>query len=236
MTIDNVNALEIEQFETMAPKWWDKNGPCKPLHDLNPTRVQFIKQHADLQGKHILDIGCGGGILTERLQDEGALVTGIDAAAMLIKAAQEHQKESSDFQPIQYYISTAEDFAKLHTAKFDIITCMELLEHVPDPQSLIHAISTLLKPNGQVFLSTLNRTPKSYALAIVGAEYLLKLLPKGTHTYDQFIKPSELNVSLENASITLKDLQGMHYNPFTRTASLGTDVSVNYLVYGLKIS
>ncbi len=231
----NLSDLEIEQFEAMAPHWWDKNGPCKPLHDLNPTRVQFIKQHCQLDNKQVLDIGCGGGILTERLQAEGALVTGIDAASMLIKVAQEHQQEIADLDPIQYYISTAEDFAKHHPAKFDIITCMELLEHVPDPQSLIHAISTLLKPNGQVFLSTLNRTPKSYALAILGAEYLLKLLPKGTHTYDQFIKPSELNTCLENVGLSLKDLQGMHYNPFSRSASLQEDVSVNYLAYGVKI-
>lgn len=227
----NTNPKELAHFEAMAPDWWNEHGQCRPLHDLNPVRLQFITQHCTLKGKHVLDIGCGGGILTEALYEKGAIVTGIDAAEALIEIAKEHGSHTT----IQYEHATAEHYATQYSAQFDVITCMELLEHVPNPQSLIHAIATLLKPEGHVFLSTLNRTPKAYALAIVAAEYLLGLLPKGTHTYDQFIRPSELNHFLQQAGISMQDLQGMCYNPLTHKASLHADVSVNYLAHASLI-
>lgn len=227
----NINTTEVAHFEAMASDWWNENGQCRPLHDLNPIRLHFITQHCTVEGKQILDIGCGGGILTESLCAKGAIVTGIDAAATLIETAKEHGRHTS----IHYEHSTAESYATQHPAQFDIITCMELLEHVPDPQSLISAITLLLKPEGHVFLSTLNRTPKAYAFAILGAEYLLGLLPKGTHTYGQFIRPSELNHGLQQAGMVIKHIQGMHYNPFTKKARLQADVSVNYLAHACVI-
>lgn len=236
----NIHLHEIAQFETLASNWWDKNGPCRPLHDLNPVRLQFISQHCVLQQKRVLDIGCGGGLLTESLYQKGAIVTGIDASLQLIEIARQHAAQSFPENPaaIHYEPSTAESYAiqcaEYNVELFDIITCMELLEHVPNPTSLIQAMASLLKPNGHLFLSTLNRTAKAYALAILGAEYCLNLLPKGTHTYKQFIRPSELQQALQTAGMSLKELQGMRYNPLFKTATLSSDVSVNYLAYATK--
>ncbi len=245
----NVDAAEIAQFEILAPHWWDKNGECRPLHDLNPIRLQFITDHCVLRNKSVLDIGCGGGILTESLHNRGAIVTGIDACEALIEVAKLHAAENIDkttdedtenckaqakSPPISYEAVTAENFSETHPAQFDIVTCMELLEHVPDPLSLISACAKLLKPEGQVFFSTLNRTIKAYALAILGAEYVLNLLPKGTHHYEKFIQPSELNKWLLTSGLELKNLAGLHYNPITKNARLNTNVSVNYLAYAIR--
>lgn len=232
----NSSPAEIAQFEKLASSWWDTNGPCRPLHDLNPTRLEFITHHCTLSKKQVLDIGCGGGLLTESLYQQGAIVTGIDASEKLIDIAKTHATLtcSNNDSGIHYACTTAEDYATQYPAQFDVITCMELLEHVPDVQSLINAIATLLKPNGQLFLSTLNRTHKAYVLAILGAEYCLNLLPKGTHTYNQFIQPAELNHTLQNAGIVLQVLRGMRYNPLFKTATLSSDVSVNYLAYAVK--
>jgi 2-polyprenyl-6-hydroxyphenyl methylase/3-demethylubiquinone-9 3-methyltransferase len=226
---ENFDYQEIAQFERMADQWWDKEGPCRPLHDLNPTRLQFIADQCSLPTKKVLDIGCGGGILTESLTKRGAMVTGIDATQTLIEIANTHALNAN--LSIHYIHTTAEVLAETHPAAFDIITCLELLEHVPHPELLIRACAALIKPGGHLFFSTLNRTPKAYAMAILGAEYLLKLLPKNTHHYEKFIRPSELDSALRAENLNLMNITGLKYNPFTRQCSLIQDPSVNYLVH-----
>jgi 2-polyprenyl-6-hydroxyphenyl methylase/3-demethylubiquinone-9 3-methyltransferase len=253
--LHNVDREETQHFADMADEWWDPKGPCRPLHDLNPVRVQFITDRVHVKGKKILDVGCGAGILTESLARRHGILTGIDATEKLIEVAKQHAKKTGtetrtqaqsqvqtqiqsqtqtqiEFQyPIQYHYATAEEFAEKQAGEFDIITCLELLEHVPDPESLIHACRTLLKPEGDLFISTINRNPKSYLMAIVGAEYLLKILPKNTHHYEKFIQPSELEAALRKANFKMQDIAGLHYNPFTHQAKLTQDVSVNYIVH-----
>jgi 2-polyprenyl-6-hydroxyphenyl methylase/3-demethylubiquinone-9 3-methyltransferase len=226
----NLETTELDKFDAMASDWWNPNGKCKPLHALNPTRLQFISDRCLLKQKKVLDIGCGGGILCESMAKRGAYVTGIDAAPSVLTVAKLHAIESK-LDTLNYINTTAEAFAEINPDTFDIITCMELLEHVPDPGSVIKAAKTLLKPNGYLFFSTLNRTPKSYLFAILGAEYLLKLLPRGTHQYEKFIRPAELEQNLRQVGLTLQELAGLQYNPFTHRTCLNTDVSVNYIGY-----
>lgn len=228
--MENIDLLETEHFEQMAAQWWDPTGPCQPLHDLNPARLQFITDRCDLDQKSILDIGCGGGLLSESLAKRGASVTGIDASLRLIETARQHAEEAR-VSNLTYLHSCAEQLAKTKPHAFDIITCLELLEHVPDPVSLIAACAMLIKPGGKLFFSTINRNPKSYLLAIVGAERLLRLLPKNTHQYAKFIKPSELDQALRDKGIYINELSGLTYNPFSRKTKLCSDVSINYLVY-----
>ncbi len=227
MSASNSDSAEINKFTQMAEQWWDIEGPCKPLHIINPLRLEFIEAQQTLQGQEIIDIGCGGGILTEALAKQGAQVTGIDKSSALIQMAKKHAKEN--LLPIKYYQTDAESFAKNHSQSFDAVCCMELLEHVPDPCSLIQACSDLAKPGANIFFSTINRNPRSYLLAILGAEYILKLLPKGTHDYKKFICPSELAKAARKANLILQRFQGIHYNPLNRHYALGKDIQVNYL-------
>ncbi len=225
----NVDPLEIDKFQSIASRWWDPESEFKPLHQINPLRVSYIEQQAaGLDGKRILDVGCGGGILAEALALKGAQVTGIDMAELSLKVARLHLHESS--LDIDYQLSTVETFAEQHQAQFDIVTCLELLEHVPDPASIITSATRLLKPGGNLFLSTINRNPKAFALAILGAEYVLKLLPRGTHEYRKFIKPSEIAAQLRKLGLHTSDITGMSYNPVTRRYALGRDIDVNYLL------
>ncbi|MEL0056183.1 MAG: bifunctional 2-polyprenyl-6-hydroxyphenol methylase/3-demethylubiquinol 3-O-methyltransferase UbiG [Methylophilaceae bacterium] len=225
---NNTDELEILKFNNLAHKWWDNTSEFKPLHDINPLRVDFIKSKVDLKGKRVLDIGCGGGILAEALAREGAEVTGIDQGERVIKIAKLHSLESQ--LNIDYQQINIENFIKKNKHKFDVITCLEMLEHVPDPASVIKACSQILKPDGKLFLSTINRNPKSFLFAIIGAEYILKLLPKGTHTYEKFITPSELRDYCNQSNLKFNDLIGMTYNPIFKTYRLEKDTSVNYLV------
>lgn len=227
----NLYQAEVNKFSNFKD-WWDLNGTCRLLHQINPIRTQFICQEVTLSGQHILDIGCGGGILTETLAKEGGQVTGIDASKELIDIAKQHA--NSQGLKIKYEAQTAEQLAEQQKEQFDIITCMELLEHVPDPLSLLKACYDLLKPNGQLFISTLNRTLKAYGLAILMAEYVLRLLPVNTHSYQQFIKPHELDAWLRETGFVLHKLKGMHYNPLLSRASLTSDLSINYLAYASK--
>ena len=227
-TKDNIDYKEVEKFNLLAHKWWDKTSEFKPLHQINPLRLNFITSKIKLSGARVLDVGCGGGILSESLAKEGAKVTGIDQGANVIKVAKLHMKESN--LDIDYKQLNIEDYFKLNKEKFDVITCLEMLEHVPDPASIVRACKSLLKPNGRIFFSTINRNPKSFLFAIVGAEYILKLLPKGTHSYEKFITPSELMGWCEEEGLNFIDIVGMSYNPIIKKYSLGKDVSVNYLV------
>ncbi len=226
-----VDPLEAEQFKKLAPAWWDPKGPCSLLHTLNPVRLQFILDRLLPEERTILDVGCGGGILSHSLAQRDAKVTGIDVVPELLAAARTHALKEPFVLKLNYVQATAEDFAQDHAGLFDSIACMELLEHVPDPESLLQSCATLLKPNGKLFISTLNRHPKAFLVAILGAEYLLKRLPKHTHHYEKFIRPSELDQWLKKAGFTLQELSGIRYNPFTDRASLCKDVSVNYLAY-----
>jgi len=228
----NIDPAEIAKFNAFASRWWDVNGEMKPLHEINPLRMQFIDQNISLFGLNVLDVGCGGGILSESLAQRGAKVTGIDMAESSIHVAKLHQQEST--LAIDYVMTTVEEFANLHPGQFDVITCMELLEHVPDPASVIHACAMLLKPNGKCFFSTLNRNLKSYLFAIVGAEYVLNMLPKGTHDYKKFIRPSELDGWMRSAGLSLSKIAGLHYNPLTKSYKINQDVSVNYMICGQK--
>jgi 2-polyprenyl-6-hydroxyphenyl methylase/3-demethylubiquinone-9 3-methyltransferase len=230
--MENINPAEVAKFEALAKQWWDKSGSAKTLHQINPLRLGFIQTHASLQGKRVLDVGCGAGILSEALARAGAKVTGIDASEGMIQAAKLHALSAS--LSIDYQHSTIETFCDSDPEQFDIITCLELLEHVPDPASIIKACGHLCKPQGQLFFSTLNRTPKAFMQAIIGAEYILKLIPKGTHHYKEFIKPSELQTFGEAEGLTLQHLTGMGYSPFSRKFSLTKDPSVNYLVHMVK--
>ena len=223
----NVDASEIEKFQSIASRWWDRESEFKPLHEINPLRLAYIEQHAQgIAGKRVLDIGCGGGILAEGMAQRGAQVTGIDMAELSLQVARMHLHESE--LDIDYQLSTAEAFAENHAAEFDIITCLEMLEHVPDPASIISSASRMLKPDGVLVLSTLNRNPKSFALAVLGAEYILRMLPRGTHEYRKFIKPSEMAAVLRANGLQLRDLTGMSYNPITQNYSLGRDIDVNF--------
>jgi 2-polyprenyl-6-hydroxyphenyl methylase/3-demethylubiquinone-9 3-methyltransferase len=230
MTLEvNVDPAEIDKFQSIASRWWDRESEFKPLHEINPLRVAYIERQAQgVAGKKILDVGCGGGILAEALAHKGALVTGIDMAELSLKVAKMHLHESG--LEVDYQLSTVEDFAQQNAAQFDIVTCLEMLEHVPDPASIIASASRLLKPDGMLCLSTLNRNPKSFALAILGAEYILRMLPRGTHEYKKFIKPSELAATLRANGMQLRDITGISYNPITKNYSLGRDIDVNYLM------
>ena len=230
----NVDASEIAKFERIASRWWDPNGEFKPLHDLNPVRSQYIDERAAVAEKSLLDVGCGGGILTEAMAARGANVTGIDMGEAPLEVAKLHSLESG--LDINYQKSTAEAFAATHANRFDVVTCLEMLEHVPQPSAVIQACADLVKPGGDVFFSTINRHPKAYAFAILGAEYVLRLLPKGTHEYKQFIRPSELANWLRLAGLELIDVSGMVYNPLTKKFRIHPhDVDVNYLVHARKI-
>ena len=232
--MSNVDFNEVDKFAALASRWWDKNSEFKPLHDINPLRLNYIKKHCNnsLENLNILDVGCGGGILTEAMSEQGAKVTGIDMAEAGLEVAKLHLLESR--LEVDYQKIPVEELAKTHAGQFDIVTCLEMLEHVPDPSSIIQACATLVKPGGQVFLSTLNRNAKSYLFAIIGAEYVLKLLPQGTHDWDKFIKPSEMDEWSRQADMSLKGMIGMTYNPFTKVYKLEDDVSVNYLCHYLK--
>ncbi len=225
----NVDPAEIDKFQSIASRWWDRESEFKTLHEINPLRVTYIEKQAQgVEGKKILDVGCGGGILAEALANKGAQVTGIDVAELSLKVAKMHLHESG--LEVDYQLTTVEDFAQQHAARFDIVTCLEILEHVPDPASIVASASRLLKPDGLLCLSTLNRNPKSFALAILGAEYILRMLPRGTHEYKKFIKPSELAATLRANGMQLRDITGISYNPITRNYSLGRDIDVNYLM------
>ncbi len=223
----NVDDLEIRKFEALASRWWDPNSEFKPLHDINPLMVNYISQHINLAEKRVLDIGCGGGILAEALAHHGAAVTAIDKAEASLSVAKLHLLESQ--LDISYLDSTAEEFAEAQPAQFDVVTCLEMLEHVPDPSSVVAACQRLVKPGGLVFFSTINRNLKSYLFAIIGAEYLLNLLPRGTHDYSKLIKPSELATWSRQAHLALRDQIGMGYNPMTKKYFLQNSVDVNYL-------
>ena len=225
----NIDPAEIKKFEDLASRWWDKLGEFKPLHEMNPLRLNFINTGSPLEGKTACDIGCGGGILSESMAQCNATVTGIDMGKAPLSVARLHAMESD--LDIDYQQITAEELALQQPATFDVITCMEMLEHVPDPVSIINACFTLVKPGGSVYFSTINRNPKSYAFAIVGAEYLMKMLPRGTHDYAKFIKPSELDEWARAAGLELVDLKGVTYNPFTSLFSQSRDVDVNYMMH-----
>jgi 2-polyprenyl-6-hydroxyphenyl methylase/3-demethylubiquinone-9 3-methyltransferase len=228
----NVDDAEIAKFEQLASRWWDPQSEFRPLHDINPLRLDFIDQRAALKGKTVVDVGCGGGILAESMADRGAKVTGIDMGEAPLAVARLHLKESG--QQVDYRRMTAEDLAAEQAGAFDVVTCMEMLEHVPDPASTIAACARLVKPGGKVFFSTINRNPKSWLFAIVGAEYVLNLLPRGTHEYTRFIRPSELERWARSAGLEVHELTGMHYNPLFQRYRLGPGVDVNYLAYTIR--
>ena len=223
----NVDQSELRKFSDMAARWWDPQGPMRPLHEINPARLVWIERLAHLSGKRVLDVGCGAGVLAEAMAAQGADVTGIDMAGKPLKVAQLHALESG--ARVHYEESTAEAMADHEPAAFDVVTCMEMLEHVPDPASVVRACATLVKPGGWVFFSTLNRSPKSFVLAIVGAEYVLNLLPRGTHEYAKMIRPSELAGYCRSVELDLRHTRGMQYNPLTRRYWMNDDTSVNYL-------
>lgn len=233
MTTHNVDPGEIEKFEKLAGRWWDPNSEFKPLHDINPLRLDYIDRLAPLANRHVIDIGCGGGLLTEGMATRGAQVIGIDMGNAPLSVARLHQHESG--LDIDYQQATAEQMAAGQAGNFDTVTCMEMLEHVPDPAATIAACAQLIRDDGRVFLSTINRNPKAYLFAIVGAEYLLRLLPRGTHDYAKFIRPSEMETWAREAGLQLVDLTGLSYNPLTQEYRLGTDVSVNYLACFQKV-
>lgn len=225
----NVDDNEVSRFEALAHRWWDPQGAFKPLHDINPIRAQFIDERLPLNGKRILDIGCGGGILTEEMSRRGAQVTGIDAGEAVINVARLHQIESKT--AVTYQRQTAEEHLLNHRENYDVVTCLELLEHVPNPASLVEVCTQLTRPGGSVFFSTINRNIKSWLNAIIAAEYVFGILPRGTHDYAKFIKPSELSRWSRLAGLELKELIGMGYNPFTGSARLIRDVGINYLAW-----
>lgn len=233
MNESNVYSAEINKFSSLAEQWWDPNGKFRPLHLLNPIRLEFIKQNSPPAGAAILDVGCGGGLLTESLARENASsVTGLDASEASLRVANLHLYESE--LEIDYVHSTVEDYAERESGQFDIITCMELLEHVPEPASTIRACSKLMKPGGSLYFSTLNRTLKSWLLGIVGAEYILDLLPRGTHQYSHFIRPCEFNRWCRSCGITVKTLTGLHYNPLSQSFHQGPGVDVNYIAHCVR--
>lgn len=225
----NFDQSELDKFAALANRWWDVEGPQRPLHALNPVRLQYVADRAPLRGRRVLDIGCGGGLLSESLAQSGADVTAIDLAPELVKVARLHALETG--VDIDYRVQAAEDLAAEQPHSFDVVTCMEMLEHVPDPSAVIAACRTLLKPDGQLFLSTINRTPAAFAVAIVGAEYVARLLPKGTHHYQEFIRPAELSRWLREAGLQLQDVSGMAYEPWRNRARLSRRTGINYLAH-----
>lgn len=228
----NVDPAELQKFAALAHRWWDPNSEFKPLHEINPLRLTLIDQKVALAGKRVLDVGCGGGILSESMALKGAQVTGIDLGEKALKVAQLHKLESG--VDVDYRLISAETLAAEMPQSFDVVTCMEMLEHVPDPAAVVNACATLVKPGGRVFFSTINRNPKAYLFAVIGAEYVLNLLPRGTHEYEKFIKPSELSAWSRRAGLSLNGLTGMSYNPLSKRYWLGDDVSVNYMLYTTK--
>ena len=233
MNIKNLDHDEVNKFDELAAKWWDKDGEFRPLHQINPLRVDFIEERSSVKGKKVLDVGCGGGILAEALSELGANVTGIDASENTIGVAKSHSRSiGSD---VIYIQNTIEEFISSHpNEKFDVITCLEMLEHVPSPNEIIKSCSNLLKDDGNIFFSTINRNPRSYLFAVIGAEYILNLLPKGTHDYEKFIKPSELAKWIREAGLNSKETIGLSYNPITGNYWLGKDIQVNYMVHAKK--
>jgi 2-polyprenyl-6-hydroxyphenyl methylase/3-demethylubiquinone-9 3-methyltransferase len=230
--MSNVDSAEIQKFEALANRWWYAEGDFKPLHDINPARLAYIAEQISLPGTRAVDVGCGGGILAEALARSGAEVTGLDMAESPLAVARLHALESGI--DVEYIATTAEALAAERPEAFDVVTCLEMLEHVPDYASTIAACAAMAKPGGHLFFSTINRNPKAWALAVVGAEYVLGLLPRGTHDYGKFIKPHELAAAVRSAGLEVVDLKGMRYNPFTRQAALTSDMDVNYLVHARK--
>lgn len=229
----NVDPAEIAKFEAMASRWWDRNSEFKPLHDINPLRANYIDRYSPVSGQRLVDVGCGGGILAEAMAQRGAKVTGIDMGEAPLAVAKLHQLESG--VDVDYFQSTAEELAVKAPASFDIVCCLEMLEHVPDPGAVIKACADMAKPGAALYFSTINRNPKAFMFAIIGAEHILRLLPAGTHEYDKFIKPSELAGWIRDAGLVLQDMTGLTYNPITRTYRLNPrDVSVNYMVHTVK--
>jgi 2-polyprenyl-6-hydroxyphenyl methylase/3-demethylubiquinone-9 3-methyltransferase len=224
----NVDPAELEKFSALASRWWDPQGEFRPLHEINPLRLQWIEERAGLAGKKVLDVGCGGGILAEAMAACGAQVTGIDLGGKSLRVAELHLLQSQ--ASVVYEEASAESFAERHAGEFDVVTCMEMLEHVPQPSSAVAACARLARPGGQVFFSTINRNPKSYLYAVVGAEYVLRLLPRGTHDYARFIKPSELSRWARDAGLRTSELIGMTYSPLTRRYRLEADCDVNYIL------
>ena len=226
--MSNVDQAEIDKFSALAHRWWDPTSEFKPLHAINPLRLGWIQSISPLVGKRVLDVGCGGGILTESMSKEGATVTGIDLSTKALKVAELHQLESGT--SVDYHSISAEDLAREEPNAYDVVTCMEMLEHVPNPASVVQACANLCKAGGTIFFSTLNRNPKSYLFAIIGAEYVLKLLPKGTHQYEKFIKPSELAQYTRAANLEFLEIKGLTYNPLTQIYRLSSDTDVNYMI------
>ena len=232
-TTANVDPQEIAKFEALASRWWDPQSEFKPLHEINPLRLEYIERRAGLSGKQVIDVGCGGGILAESMAGKGAEVTGIDMGEAPLAVAKLHQLESG--MNVDYQKVAAEAHAAEHPGRYDVVTCMEMLEHVPEPASTIAACAKLVKSEGHVFFSTINRNPKSFLFAIVGAEYILNMLPKGTHEYKKFIRPAELDEWCRQAGLQIREITGMTYNPLSKRYSLGHDVDVNYLVHCQRV-
>jgi 2-polyprenyl-6-hydroxyphenyl methylase/3-demethylubiquinone-9 3-methyltransferase len=228
MQVMNADPLELQKFSELAHRWWDPTSEFRPLHEINPLRLEWINALVPLAGKRVLDVGCGGGILAEAIAKKGANVKGIDLSEKALKVAELHSLESG--VQVNYELIAAEALAAREAGQYDVVTCMEMLEHVPDPSAIVQACATLVKPGGRLFFSTLNRNPKSYLFAIIGAEYMLRLLPRGTHDYAKFIKPAELSQFARNANIEVQALKGMTYNPLTKIYSLNHDTDVNYLM------
>ena len=225
----NVDAAEIARFQSAASRWWDPEGDMRPLHELNPVRLSYVERAGSLRGRTVLDVGCGGGLLSEAMAVAGATVTGLDLASELLEVARLHALESG--VRVDYRLETAEAHAHSHAGRYDVVTCMEMLEHVPDPGSVIAALARLVRPGGHVFVSTINRNPRAWLQAVVAAEYVLRLLPRGTHAYDKFIRPSELAAWAREGGLELVDVAGLEYDPFARSARLSSDARVNYLAH-----
>lgn len=225
----NVDAAEIARFQSAASRWWDPEGDMRPLHELNPVRLAYVERSGTLRGRTVLDVGCGGGLLSEAMAVAGATVAGLDQASELLDVARLHALESG--VPVDYRLETAEAHAVTHAGRYDVVTCMEMLEHVPDPASVIAALAVLVRPGGHVFVSTINRNSRAWLQAVVAAEYVLRLLPRGTHAYDKFIRPSELDAWARGCGLEMVDIAGLEYDPFARSARLSSDARVNYLAH-----
>ena len=225
----NADPAELARFAAAASRWWDRDGEMRPLHDLNPVRLRYVERTGPLAGLEVLDVGCGGGLLAEAMARQGARVVGLDLAGELIEVARLHAIEAG--VTVEYRVESAEQHARAGVGRYDIVTCMEMLEHVPDPNAIVAELANLVRPGGHVFVSTLNRTPRAYAMAILGAEYVLRLLPAGTHTYAKFIRPSELAGWARAAGLVVADVAGLAYDPFARSAQLTSDARVNYLMH-----